>query len=379
MKSKHPSYICTNRQIYGGFFVRKKVSNIIKIASVYTGTVLGAGFASGQEIMQFFTSYGIEGIYGVILSGILFALIGWAVLEIVYVQKIKDYRGFIYPIMGEFLGNIMEWVVSLFMFITFCAMLAGTGALLRQQFQIPVQIGILIMAGLCFLVFLYDVEGVIAINTILAPLLLIGGILLGVYIIAFKETAVFSSPVTAVFRAVTRNWMTSSIVYVSYNTITAVVILCSLLSIIRSKSEARLGGILGGVTLGVLGLCIVMVTLLHYDNVEGLEIPMLGIVFNYGSAIEYIYIFVLMASIFTTAVASGYGFMNRAAVEFNVSYKSILPVFILSSIIIAQIGFSKMVGQIYPLFGYVGLFEVFVILLYFINWKLNRVHKRFRQ
>ncbi|NLM13039.1 MAG: hypothetical protein GX209_04760 [Epulopiscium sp.] len=359
--------------------MRKKVSNIIKIASVYTGTVLGAGFASGQEIMQFFTSYGIEGIYGVILSGILFALIGWAVLEIVYVQKIKDYRGFIYPIMGEFLGNIMEWVVSLFMFITFCAMLAGTGALLRQQFQIPVQIGILIMAGLCFLVFLYDVEGVIAINTILAPLLLIGGILLGVYIIAFKETAVFSSPVTAVFRAVTRNWMTSSIVYVSYNTITAVVILCSLLSIIRSKSEARLGGILGGVTLGVLGLCIVMVTLLHYDNVEGLEIPMLGIVFNYGSAIEYIYIFVLMASIFTTAVASGYGFMNRAAVEFNVSYKSILPVFILSSIIIAQIGFSKMVGQIYPLFGYVGLFEVFVILLYFINWKLNRVHKRFRQ
>ncbi|NLK98939.1 hypothetical protein [Defluviitalea saccharophila] len=359
--------------------MRKKGSNIIKIASVYTGTVLGAGFASGQEIMQFFTSYGIEGIYGVILSGILFALIGWAVLEMVYVRKIKDYRGFIYPIMGEFLGNIMEWVVSLFMFITFCAMLAGTGALLRQQFQIPVQIGILVMAGLCFFVFLYDVKGVIAINTILAPLLLIGGILLGVYIVVFRETAVFSAPVVAAFRAITRNWITSSIVYVSYNTITAVVILCSLLPIIHSKSEARRGGILGGVTLGILGFCIVIATLLHYDTVEGLEIPMLAIVLNYGSVIEYIYLFVLIAAIFTTAVASGYGFINRVAVEFNYSYKSILPIFTLTSIIIAQIGFSKMVGQVYPLFGYVGLFEVFVILLYFISGKFNRVNKRFRQ
>lgn len=373
------SLIYLYKQIYGGFFVKNKRSNVIKIASVYTGTVLGAGFASGQEIMQFFTSYGIEGIYGVILSGILFALIGWAVLEMVYVQKIKDYRGFIYPIMGEFLGNIMEWVVSLFMFTTFCAMLAGTGALLRQQFQIPVQIGILIMAGLCFIVFLYDVEGVIVINTILAPLLLIGGILLGLYIVLFREAAVFSSPVVSVFHALTRNWITSSIVYVSYNTITAVVILCSLLPIIHSRKQAKMGGIIGGITLGFLGLCIVMATLIYYDRVEALEIPMLGIVLHYGFAIRYIYFFVLIAAIFTTAVSSGYGFVNRVSVEFNISYKSILPVFILTSIIIAQIGFSKMVGQIYPLFGYVGLFEVFIILLYFIGWKLNRVNKRFRQ
>lgn len=373
------SHIFVQINIWGIFFMKKSALNIIKIASVYTGTVLGAGFASGQEIMQFFTSYGVKGIYGICLSGILFSVLGWAVLEIVYVQKIKDYRGFIYPIMGEFLGNIMEWVVSLFMFITFCAMLAGTGALLRQQFQIPTQIGTIIMAGLCFLVFLYDVKGVIMINSILAPLLLIGGILLGIYIIIFRDMATFSSPVISVFNAITRNWITSSIVYVSYNTITAVVILCSLLPITNSKKQARWGGIIGGVTLGILGFFIGMATLIYYGTIENLEIPMLEIVLYYGSFIQYIYLFVLMAAIFTTAVASGYGFMKRVSVEFNLSYKKILPIFILASIIIAQIGFSKMVGRIYPLFGYVGIFEVFLIILYFINRKFTIIKKRFRR
>ncbi|WP_058486678.1 YkvI family membrane protein [Defluviitalea phaphyphila] len=353
--------------------MKKSRNRIIKVASVYTGTVLGAGFASGREIIQFFTSYGWDGICGLFLSGLLFALLGCVVLEIVYIYKIKDYRDFIYPIMGDFLGNVMEWVVSLFMFITFCAMLAGAGALLKQQFNIPTTIGVFIMAGLCFIIFLYDIKGIIAINSILAPLLLIGGILLGIYIIVFKDVAVFSYSITSVFRKITRNWVASSIIYVSYNIITAVVILCSLYNTINSKKEARLGGIIGGLVLGVLGICIGMVTFIHYGNIKDIEIPMLEITAKYGFLIEYIYLIVLFSAIFTTAVANGYGFLNRVCFEFNVSYKFILPIFILISILIAKIGFSKMVGEIYPIFGYVGIFEIFVILLYFVNIKIRKI------
>lgn len=220
--------------------MKKTKSSTMEIASVYIGTVIGAGFASGQEIIQFFTSYGSKGIYGILLAGVIFSLLGWAILEIVYVRKINDYRNFIHLMMGEFLGNIMEWIVALFMFIIFCTMLAGTGALLRQQFHIPMQVGIFLMAGLSVIVFMYDIKGIIIVNYILAPLLLIGGILLGIYIIVFRDVAVFSSA-TSIFRLITRNWITSSILYVSYNTITAVVILTGLLPIIHSKKEAKWG------------------------------------------------------------------------------------------------------------------------------------------
>lgn len=43
-----------------------------QIAAVYVGTVIGAGFATGREIMEFFTRYGTAGTVGIIISGCLF-------------------------------------------------------------------------------------------------------------------------------------------------------------------------------------------------------------------------------------------------------------------------------------------------------------------
>lgn len=42
----------------GGYDMNK---NWVKIASIYIGTVIGAGFASGREIIEFFGIYGLKG------------------------------------------------------------------------------------------------------------------------------------------------------------------------------------------------------------------------------------------------------------------------------------------------------------------------------
>ncbi len=39
----------------------------IKIASIYVGTVIGAGFASGREIIEFFLEYMVSKEYGGVL------------------------------------------------------------------------------------------------------------------------------------------------------------------------------------------------------------------------------------------------------------------------------------------------------------------------
>jgi len=56
-----------------------------------------AGFASGQEIMQFFSSYYEGGFYGIVLAGVLFALIGYIVLVKVYSERIRNYEEFLFP------------------------------------------------------------------------------------------------------------------------------------------------------------------------------------------------------------------------------------------------------------------------------------------
>ncbi len=53
-----------------------------KIGFAYVGVVVGAGFSTGQEVMKFFTHYGLYGYLGVIISGIMLAFFGRQVAKI---------------------------------------------------------------------------------------------------------------------------------------------------------------------------------------------------------------------------------------------------------------------------------------------------------
>ena len=64
----------------------KLFMSILKVVFVIIGTLIGAGFASGQEIYTFFFSYGINGIFGIIVSGII---IGFTIYnKLFYCRKI---------------------------------------------------------------------------------------------------------------------------------------------------------------------------------------------------------------------------------------------------------------------------------------------------
>lgn len=350
--------------------------NSVKIASVYIGTVLGAGFASGQEMMKFFAYYGYMGMIGLLLTGFMFAIIGWAVLEIMFINDVKTYKQFIYPIAGNISGKLLEWAVVFFMFVCFCAMFAGSGALFQQRFHIPYQVGVLAMAICCYITFLFDVKGVIAVNSVLAPILLIGVVIVGLYMWFFRSTAVMSK-VVEVFLVVRDNWLSSAIIYVSYNIITAVVVLTTLHNIVTSKFAARVGSLLAGIALGMIGIILGLVILVHYKDIQGIEIPMLAIVMRYAKVVQYIYIIVLISAMFTTAVANGYGILSKLKINKSKGGKIKLAIFIFTAVIFSQIGFSNMVGKIYPIFGYIGIFQIILILVYFVKLKYDLLKTKF--
>jgi len=346
--------------------------NAIKIASVYIGTVLGAGFASGQEMMKFFAYYGYKGMIGLLLTGFMFALIGWAVLETIYHNGAKNYKEFINPIAGKVSGKILDWTVVFFMFVCFCAMFAGSGALFQQRFHMPYQVGVLAMAICCYITFLFDVKGVIAVNSILAPILLVGVLIVGLYMWFFRSTSVISN-IVQVFLVVRDNWFSSAIIYVSYNIITAVVVLTTLHKLITSKFTARLGSFLAGIALGMIGLILGFVILVHYKDIQGIEIPMLAIVMRYAKVVQYIYIIVLISAMFTTAVANGYGILSKLNINKAKGGKVKLAFFISVAVVFSQIGFSNMVGKVYPIFGYIGIFQIILIMLYFAKLKWDEL------
>ena len=67
---------------------------IISITLVIIGALVGAGFASGQEIFSFFYLYGLYGVFGIILMCILMYILIYKTLKIIYLNKIDNYTEF---------------------------------------------------------------------------------------------------------------------------------------------------------------------------------------------------------------------------------------------------------------------------------------------
>lgn len=86
--------------------------NWIKIAFIYVGTVIGAGFASGREIIEFFAVYGLKGSWGIFISCILFAFIGGVLLVKVYNNKIESFNELSNELFGNKIGCIVNIIIS---------------------------------------------------------------------------------------------------------------------------------------------------------------------------------------------------------------------------------------------------------------------------
>nr|WP_330401678.1 hypothetical protein [Clostridioides difficile] len=108
------------------------VKTVISFAGAYVATVSGSGFATGQEIMQFFCFYGFAGIIGGIISMVVFSWMGASVMskgkELQLKEPIKIYRVYC----GKYLGIFFEWFGPVFLFGVFVVMISGAGATLTE-------------------------------------------------------------------------------------------------------------------------------------------------------------------------------------------------------------------------------------------------------
>jgi len=335
-----------------------KINNGLKIAVVYGSVFLGAGFASGRELIQYFVGFGRVGMWGLIVSGLLFALVGWSVLTICRREGISSYSELMKHLLGERLGPIMEGCVAGFLFCLFAAMLAGAGATAYQAFYLPFSLGAIIVALIVFAVLCFGLEGIIKINLFLAPLMLLGGIFIGIYSFLAYTTPVFASFGGRFGLA----WLLSAIVYGSYNLVTGVPVLTATSKLAVTKRDVMVGGLLGGGVITLLGLAMSLPLFLYYADIITLEIPFLHIAYGYGHIFSVLYLAVLISALLTTAACNAFAVLQWLESRGYKNKVKAGAVLCIMAFCAAHIGFSNIVIFIYPLFGFLGLFKIVVIL-----------------
>lgn len=337
------------------------MKNVSKVTFVIIGTLLGAGFASGQEIQLFFSKYGLQGILGMILTFLLTSLIIYKVFSLIQKRQIHTYSEFLEALTTNHIVNkTMQTIVNLFLLISFYIMIAGFCAYFKQEWEVPIFISAVSIAFLCYITFHKNIQGVISINTILIPALIIIVFYLGAKNVPFTIEHFSRQANYEVESIYSLKWLISSILYASYNSILLIPMLIELSPYMNKKSKIKKVSILCFCILTTLGFCLFSLLLRGSNYSLALELPMLQIVKEFGSIYPIIYGIVIIVAIFTSAISAGYSFLSNVA-NSSKKYHQVVVLLCVTSVLIAPIGFSNLVNLWYPFFGLLGLIQIFLL------------------
>ncbi len=335
---------------------KKKPLSVFTIAATYIGTVVGAGFASGQEVLQFFGYFGLPGMLGLVLTTVLLAFFGYLILDLGRRLNADSHLPLVRYAGGKWVGTAIDWVITLFLFGGLVTMGAGAGAIFTEQLGLPFFWGSLAMIVISLVTVLTGIAGVVTSISFVVPLLLAAVFGVAIYTIttdfgALASTLrVYANP----GKAPVPFWPLTALLYASYNLVLSVAILAPLGSMSGAR-KLKTGAILGGIGLGVGATAINLSVLTHIGRAANFEIPMIYVAGTISPLARTGYTIVLLAEIYTTAVSSLYGFVARLARQGTSKYRLITTGAGVMAFGLAQFGFSKLVGTLFPAVGFAGL------------------------
>ena len=342
------------------------MKNVFKIVFVIIGTLIGAGFASGQEIYVFFFSYGIKGIIGIIISSVVMGILIYKTLGIINKYNINSYKDLLDILIknkkeNKYFNfkNIINLIINIFILVTFFIMIAGFGAYFEQQFGINSLVGSSILAILNFVIFLTNVKGVIKANELLVPMLIVFLVIIGfINIIDINIVKLGNYTI----RTNQSNYILSAIIYASYNSILLIPVLITLKKYINTKKQILFISLISTIIIILLATIIFLILIRVDVDITKLEMPAVYVVSNIFKFLEIIYGFIILGSIFTTSISLGTSFLQNVSKNKR-SYTQIAAIMCITSVLTSQIGFSNLINLLYPIFGYLGLIQIWKISL----------------
>ena len=127
----------------------------LKIATVYIGLVIGAGFASGREILEYFNFRSNTNISGVLIAAFLFMIIAYLILAKSSEEGISDFDSYITSVAGR-TAPLVRGFMLVYMFCGLFVMFSGSGALTDSLSLLPDFYGSVLMALICFAILSFD-------------------------------------------------------------------------------------------------------------------------------------------------------------------------------------------------------------------------------
>ncbi|MBQ2896783.1 MAG: hypothetical protein IJE46_00480 [Clostridia bacterium] len=295
---------------------------------IYIGAIVGAGFASGQEIAVFF---GMDSSgFGIPIAGFLFTLCAFRIFCDIEKYSITTYQQYLKE-KTYFFSPFFNVISALFCCASYGIMVSGVNTVL-ENFNI--RYGGIIFAGFCFVIFAFSLKGIEIVNLISTPLIISGMLTVGI-----RSVPVFADQTL------------KTTYYVAYNMLGCLPVLCGFRIYIKNKKQAVLVSVISGIILTLLMLIVNILTPMDYS-----EMPMLVQAKNLNLGV--LYSAVLVLAMLTTAVSNGFGFIQ--SVKTKPLFSNII--LFITALIMLSFGFAPLVEKVFVFFGVLSTALLFFVI-----------------
>ncbi len=334
----------------------------LSIIFAYVGVLTGAGLASGQELMQYFLSFGLSGLYGIAVVGVLHVVVGGIVMQLGSHFVAQSHIDVLDEVTSTAVTKLMDYALIVNCFLMGFVMIAGAGSNLEQQFGLAPWVGSLLCTALIIVVGMLDFDKVAKIIGAFTPLVLV------FTLIGAAFTMVKANPDPALLDALGKsltpavpNLPLSTINYFGLCMISGISMAFVLGGSKTDSAQARMGGMLGGALVATLTGLVGVTLFLALEIVKDADIPMQTVLDSVHPAMGLAMSVIIFGMIFNTGMSLFYSAARRLSVTEG-TFKRNLIVFTLAGFGLSFLGFKKLMGILYPILGYLGLILILILI-----------------
>ncbi len=343
---------------------------VFLIAGSLCACYMGAGFTSGQEVLQFFTSLGAMGLAAIAISWVIFIYFTYMIYKVSKEQNFKDPYDILEYYCGKILGRAMVWYIVALMYGVYLIMITGAGATINQYYGVPISVGVWAMSILTLVTVVLGIEKLINIIGVIGPV----KVLFIVVVCAPSLFVLLSSPTvlsevdrilpTLAVKKAASNWALSGLLYPCLYVMTAVPFMVACGVAATNIKESIIAGIAGITGFMISVFMLVVAELINIQAIAGKQIPTLVIADKVSSSLGVLFSILIILCIYSTACSFLWSVVRKFAEDkTKKSYILATALAAVGMFFGEIIPFDVLVNTLYPPSGYVGIIFLVSIII----------------
>ena len=348
-------------------------SLVATFAGATLAFLIGSGFASGQEILQYFTAYRYESILVALTAIAVMVFANYCFILAGNREKFTRGSEVFKFYCGPTIGLAFDYFAAIFCYMSFVVMLGGMGATMTQQFGLPHWTGAAAMALIAGATVVLGLKAMVNVISKIGPIIVGLSLLIGLssLISVFSRipagAALLADGEVTVMKAST-NWFFAGCSYGGFCMMWLAGFMAKLGSEYRPK-ELQLGQTIG--VAGLLLACVVVgfAQLGNIGQVAGTQVPNLILAQQLSPTLAHGFALLIVLAIYSSACPLLWTVSARFSTEGSPGFRLLTAALALAGLLVAlKVPFNTLINYIYVINGYGG-----ALLIFFMAIKLIRL------